>query len=132
MYLLQEHPQLYQCVFSWVDPNFNLSLILGRNGVHFGGIYAVLALLMYTAFIAIVTLFLKEILEVIEERNKGRRSEASSVEMADPAIVDRMCLALWASGLWLRYATLQNLIPWRNPRKGRDKILPSGNPVVDV
>ena len=87
MYLLQEYPQLYQCVFSWVDPNINLSLILGRNGVHFGGIYAVLALLMYTAFIAIVTLFLKEILEVIEERNKGRRSEASSVEMADPAIV---------------------------------------------
>ena len=44
-----------------------------------------------------------------------------------------------ASGLWLRYATLQNLIPsfpwiapprpppWRNPRKGRDQILPSGN-----
>ena len=51
-----------------------------------------------------------------------------------------MCLALRASGLWLRYATLQNLIPsfpwiapprlppWRNPRKGRDQILPSGNP----
>ena len=50
-----------------------------------------------------------------------------------------MCCALWASGLWLRYATLQNLIPsfqwiapprpstWRNPRKGRDPILPSGN-----
>ena len=50
-----------------------------------------------------------------------------------------MCLALRASGLWLRYATLQNLIPsfpwiapprsppWRNPRKGRDQILPSGN-----
>ena len=42
-------------------------------------------------------------------------------------------------GLWLRYATLQNLIPsfpwiapprpppWRNPKKGRDQILPSGN-----
>ena len=51
----------------------------------------------------------------------------------------RMCLALWASGLWLRYAMLQNMIPsfpwitpsrpppWRNPRKGRDQILPSGN-----
>ena len=50
-----------------------------------------------------------------------------------------MCLALRASGLLLRYATLQNLIPslpwiappcpppWRNPRKGRDQILPSGN-----
>ena len=53
-----------------------------------------------------------------------------------------MCLALRASGLWLRYATLQNLIPsfpwiapprpppWRNPRKGRDQILPSGNTVL--
>ena len=50
-----------------------------------------------------------------------------------------MCLALRASGLWLRYATLQNWIPsfpwiapsrpplWRNPRKGKDQILPSGN-----
>ena len=50
-----------------------------------------------------------------------------------------MCLALRASGLWLRYATLQNWIPsfpwiapprpppWHNPRKGRDPILPSGN-----
>ena len=50
-----------------------------------------------------------------------------------------MCLALRASGLWLRYAVLQNLIPsfpwiapprpppWGNPRKGRDQILPSGN-----
>ena len=50
-----------------------------------------------------------------------------------------MCLALWAFRLWLRYVTLQNLIPsfpwiapprpppWRNPRKGRDQILPSCN-----
>ena len=50
-----------------------------------------------------------------------------------------MCSALRASGLWLCYATLQNLMPyfpwiapprpppWRNPRKGRDQILPSGN-----
>ena len=50
-----------------------------------------------------------------------------------------MCLALRASGLWLRYATLQIVIPsfpwiapprpppWRNPRKGRDQILPFGN-----
>ena len=42
-----------------------------------------------------------------------------------------MCLALRASGLWQRYAALQNLPPrpppWRNPRKGRDQILPSGN-----
>ena len=61
--------------------------------------------------------------------------------MAIAGFLDHMCLALRASGLWLRYATLQNLIPsfpwiapprpppWRNPRKGRDQILPSGNHV---
>ena len=32
--------------------------------------------------------------------------------MAIAGFLDRMCLALWASGLWLRYATLQNLIPF--------------------
>ena len=60
-------------------------------------------------------------------------------QMAIAGFLDCMCLALWASGLWLRYAALQNLIPsfpwiahprpapWRNPRKGRDHILPSGN-----
>ena len=31
--------------------------------------------------------------------------------MAIAGFLDRMCLALRASGLWLRYATLQNLIP---------------------
>ena len=58
-------------------------------------------------------------------------------QMAIARFLDRMCLALRASRLWLRYATLQNLIPsfpwiapprpppWRNPRKGRDQILPS-------
>ena len=47
-------------------------------------------------------------------------------------------------GLWLRYAALQNLIrslpwiapprppPWRNPRKGSDRILPSGNLVSSL
>ena len=56
-------------------------------------------------------------------------------QMAIARFLDRMCLALRASGLWLRYATLQNLIPsfpwiapgWRawgrNPRKGRDQTL---------
>ena len=56
-------------------------------------------------------------------------------QMAIAIFLDRMCLALWASGIWLRYATLQNLIPsfpwiapprpppWRNPRKGGDQIL---------
>ena len=60
-------------------------------------------------------------------------------QMAIAGFLERMCLALRASGLWLRYAALQNLIPsfpwiapprplpWRNPRKGRDQILPSGN-----
>ena len=59
--------------------------------------------------------------------------------MAIAGFLDHMCLDLRAFGLWLRYATLQNLIPsfpwiapprpppWRNPRKGRDQILPSGN-----
>ena len=49
-----------------------------------------------------------------------------------------MCLALRATGLWLGYAMLQNLIPsfpwiapqrpppWRNPWKGSDQLLPSG------
>ena len=58
--------------------------------------------------------------------------------MAIARVLDRKCLALWASGLRLRYTALQNLIPsfpwitpprpppWRNPRKGRDQILPSG------
>ena len=59
--------------------------------------------------------------------------------MAIARFIDCMGLALRASGLWLRHATLQNLIPsfpwiappcpppWRNPRKGRDQILPSGS-----
>ena len=54
--------------------------------------------------------------------------------MAIAGFKDRVCLALRASGQWLRFATLQNLIasfpwiapprppPWRNPRKGRDQI----------
>ena len=67
-----------------------------------------------------------------------------SCQMAIARFLDRMCLALQASGLWLRYATLQILIPsfpwivpprppsWRDPRKGRDQILPSGNLGVKV
>ena len=47
--------------------------------------------------------------------------------MAIAGFLARICLALLASGLWLRCATLQNCPPpWRNPRKGRDQILPSG------
>ena len=48
-------------------------------------------------------------------------------------------VCVWPFGLvelWLGYSALQNLIPsfpcivrppWRNPRKGREQILPSGN-----
>ena len=32
-------------------------------------------------------------------------------QMAIARFLDCLCLALWASGLWLRFATLQNLIP---------------------
>ena len=39
------------------------------------------------------------------ERDKGK------VTVIVARFLDRMCLALRASGLWLRYATLQNLIP---------------------
>ena len=54
---------------------------------------------------------------------------------AKAGFLDHMCLALRPSGLWLRYATLQNLLPsfpsivplcpkpWRNPREGMDQIL---------
>ena len=67
------------------------------------------------------------------------RYSCHGCQMAIAGFLDRMCLALRASGLWFRYAALQNLIPsfpwiapprpppWRNPRKGRDQILPSGN-----
>ena len=40
--------------------------------------------------------------------------------MAIARFLDSMCLALRASGLWLRYATLQNFL-------SLDQILPSGN-----
>ena len=74
------------------------------------------------------------------EREKDReRERGHGCQMAIAGFIHCMCLALRASGLWLRYATLQNLIPsfpwivpprpppWHNPRKGRDQILPSGN-----
>ena len=55
-----------------------------------------------------------------------------------------MCLALRASGLWLRYATLQNLIPsflwiapgWRawgrNPREGKGSNFANWQPCVQA
>ena len=73
----------------------------------------------------------------LKRRRRGRRRH--DCQMAIAKYLDCMRLALLASELWLRYATLQNLIPscpwiapprpppWRNPRKGRDQILPSGN-----
>ena len=73
-----------------------------------------------------------------EEEGIERKAEIEhGCQMAIAGIC--MCLALQAFGLRLRYATLQNLIPslpriapprpppWRNPRKGRNQILPSGN-----
>ena len=71
--------------------------------------------------------------------NHPRTIRNHGCQMAIAIFLDHMCLALRASGRWLRYATLQNLMPsfpwiapgWRawgrNPRKGRDQILPSGN-----
>ena len=53
--------------------------------------------------------------------------------MAIAGFLDGMCLTLRASGLWLRYATLQNLIPsfpWIAPPRlppWHNQILPSGN-----
>ena len=64
--------------------------------------------------------------------------------MAIAKFLDRRRFALRASGLWLHYAALQNVIPsfrwiwhprptpWHNPRKGRDQILPSGNTGVTL
>ena len=45
-------------------------------------------------------------------------------EMVTARFLYCMCLALRASGLWLRYAMPPPPPPWRNARKGRD---PSGN-----
>ena len=76
--------------------------------------------------------------DVVGEWRMGRERE-HGCQMAIARFLDRMCLALRASKLWLRYAVLQRLIPsfpwiapgwraWRrNPRKGRDHMLPSCN-----
>ena len=73
------------------------------------------------------------------EEEETRQRQEHGCQMAIARFLHCMYLSLRASGLWLRYATLQNLIPsfpwiapprpppWRNPRKGRDPILPSGN-----
>ena len=68
----------------------------------------------------------------------ARSGESHGCQMAIARFLDRMCLALRSSGLWLCYATLQNLIPsfpwiapprpppWRSKER-RDQILPSDN-----
>ena len=69
---------------------------------------------------------------------RGAREGNNGCQMAIAKFLDFRHLALGASGLWLCYSTLQNLIPsvpWiasppSNPaqsRKGRDQTLPSGN-----
>ena len=89
MDLLQQYPQLYQCDFSWLDPNLNLVLIFRNYGVHLGGIYAALALYTYTALVVLVTLCLHSLMKRC--RKSKRKSEASVEEApevtADPAIV---------------------------------------------
>ena len=72
---------------------------------------------------------------IFERESDAKRASRQGCQMAIAGFLDRMCLALRASGLCPRYATLQNLIPscpwiapprpppWRNPRKGRDQIL---------
>ena len=84
----------------------------------------------FILFMVALTLFMLK-------RSKSRHG----CHMAIAGFLACMRLALRASGLWLRYAALQNWIPsfpwiapprpppWRNPRKGRDPILPSGNRV---
>ena len=69
------------------------------------------------------------------QEGRGGQGTLHGCQMAIAGLLDRMCLALWASGLWLRYAALQILIPsfpwiapprpppWHNTRKGRDQIL---------
>ena len=74
-----------------------------------------------------------------EPSGKTNLAANHGCQMAIAGFLDPSCLALRAPGQWLRYATLENWIPsfpwiapphpppWRNLRKGRDPILPSGN-----
>ena len=69
----------------------------------------------------------------------GFHAHEHGCQMAIARFLESYVFGPSVSGLWLRYATLQNLIPsfpwlapprpppWRKPRKGRDQILPSGN-----
>ena len=78
--------------------------------------------------------------EALKMRSENRGPFMVACQMATARFLDCMYLALRASGLWLRYATLQNLIPsfaWIAPpmpptlaqskERRRDQILPSGN-----
>ena len=54
----------------------------------------------------------KECTRVRRQRNHALlRGRIHGCQMAIGGFLDHMCLALWASGLWLCYAALQNLIP---------------------
>ena len=44
-------------------------------------------------------------------QHRLRQRTLRRCQIAMARFLDRICLAPWASGLWLRYATLQNLIP---------------------
>ena len=69
--------------------------------------------------------------EEIEKGAKDIHPARHGCQMAIARFLDRMCMALRASGLWLRYATLQNWIPsfpWIVPGwRAWGAILPSGN-----
>ena len=75
----------------WLDPNFNLVMILGRNGVHIGGIYAAMVLVLYTASVALTTLCLRELGDFIKEKKKRKYGalcvERQEMMAADPAVV---------------------------------------------
>ena len=85
------------------------------------------------------TLPLSHFLEFADSDDPLWSPHPHGCQMAMARFLDCMPLVLRLERLWLRYAALQNLIPsfpwiapprpppWRNPRKGRDQILPSGN-----
>ena len=77
MDLLQQYPQLYQCDFSRLDPNFNLVVLFRNYGEIYGGIDAALVLIMYTALVVLVTLCLRIL---IKRCGKSKRKSEASVE----------------------------------------------------
>ena len=47
-------------------------------------------------------------MRILNEAELLKYTADQGCQMAIAVFLDRMCLALWASGLWLRYAALQN------------------------